>query len=138
MLVLAACTSTGEIEGHQIRGTAVLQPKVVIATDLHADAPQWFKDRWRQYLERSDGNYAVLAADRNSRGTGFVYCDPAAGGLCKNHQSWSQAFKDVNYKNRAINICKQDVRNDYPAFKPECAIYAIVEKIVWKGPMPWD
>ena len=137
-LVVTGCTTTGEMEGHRIRGTATPPMQVAVATDLHADAPQWFKDRWRHYLETSDGNYAVLALDRNARGAGFVYCDPAAGGLCKNHRSWSAAFKDVNYKHRARNICVQDVRNNYPALKPDCAIYAIQDKIVWKGPMPWS
>lgn len=90
-LVLAACTTSNTIDGHQVHGTA--EAPVLVATDLHASAPQWFKDRWRRYLEVSDGSYAVLAADRNGRGTGYVYCDPGSGGLCDSHRRWTAAFK---------------------------------------------
>ena len=136
-LALAACTSTNTIDGHQLRGTAE-PPQVSVVTGLHADAPQWFKDRWRRYLELWDGSYAVLAADRNGRGTGYVYCDPGAGGLCDSHHRWSAAFKDVYYKRGALKYCVQDVRNNFPASKPDCALYAIGDKIVWEGRMPWE
>ena len=137
-LLAAACTTTGEVEGHRVRGTAEPPTQVTVATNLHADAPQWFKDRWQRYLELWDGSYAVLAADRNGRGTGYVYCDPGAGGLCDSHHRWSAAFKDVYYKRGALKYCVQDVRNNFPAFKPDCALYAIGDKIVWKGPLPWE
>ena len=137
-LVVTACTTTGEMEGQRIRGTASPPTQEAFATDLHADAPQWFKETWRRYLELSDGNYGVMAADRNGRGAGYVYCDPGSGGLCKSHHKWSATFKDVNYKRRALNFCVQHVRENYPALKPDCALYAITDKIVWKGPMPWS
>ena len=137
ILLLAACTTSNTMEGHQVRGTAEA-PQRALATDLHASAPQWFKDRWRQYLRAADGGYAVLAADRNGRGTGYVYCDPGAGGLCDNHRSWNAAFKDTNYKYPALRYCANDVRSNYPAERPDCAVYAIQDKIVWTGPMPWE
>ena len=136
LLALAACTTTGEIEGHKVRGTAP-QMQATITTDLHADAPQWFKDRWQHYLGTADGNYAVLAADRNGRGTGYVYCSPGYGGLCRGDAGWNQAFKDANYKYPALRYCAQDVKNNFPAARPDCAIYAIKDKIVWKGKLPW-
>ena len=33
---------------------------------------------------------------------------------------------------RALDFCMQDVRNNFPALKPDCALYAIEEKIVWQ------
>lgn len=137
-LALGACTSTSTIDGHQVQGTAEVPAQRTVATDLHASAPQWFKDRWRRYIEIADGSYAVLAADRNGRGTGYVYCDPGSGGLCDSHHRWSAAFKDANYKYPALRYCANDVRNNYPAAKPDCAIYAITNKIVWTGPLPWE
>lgn len=137
LLALAACTTTGEIEGHKVRGT-VPQEQATTTTDLHAEAPQWFKDRWQNYLRIADGNYAVLAVDRNSRGTGYVYCAPGYGGLCRGNAGWTQAFKDTNYKYPALRYCAQDVKNNFPAEKPDCAIYAIKDKIVWQGNLPWE
>ncbi len=135
-LLATACTTTGEVEGHRVRGTAEPPTQVTVATNLHADAPQWFKVTWRRYLELADGNYGVMAADRNGRGAGSVYCGQGYGGLCRNHHSWSKAFKDIYYS-RALNNCTEHVRINFPALKPDCAIYAIQDKIVWKGKMPW-
>ena len=176
-LALAACTTTGEIDGYKVRGTAEPETPVEQAArefnedwaekigpmieddpqvqeavreilaeraasenpgDLHARAPQWFRDRWRQYLKIADGGYAVLAADRNGRGTGYVYCDPGSGALCDSHHRWTAAFKDANYKYPALRYCFNDVRNNYPAEKPDCAVYAIKDAIVWEGAMPWE
>ena len=70
-MLTAACASTGEIDGHRIRCTAappVEQP--TFADDLHQNAPAWFIDWWRRYLDHADGRYAVLAVDRNGRGWG--------------------------------------------------------------------
>ena len=139
MLVLASCVSSNTIEGHQVRGTAEVPAKQTVKTDLHASAPQWFKDHWQRYLRDADGNYAVFAADRNGRGTGYIYCAPGYGIRCSGSGAgWTSAFKDTEYKYPAVRRCEQIVRRDFPALKPDCAIYAIKDTIVWKGRMPWE
>ena len=54
------------------------------------------------------------------------------------HSSSSRSFTDVSYKHRAIRECREHVRREFPTVKPDCAIYAINNKIVWKGRMPWQ
>lgn len=135
----AACTTTGEIEGHKVRatGATTVTQTTVTHTGIHASAPQWFKDYWLEFLARGRGGYAVMAVDRRLRGAFYVYC---TGGGCQQlrgagaHRGW----KAVNYKHGALKGCREQVRNEYPAVKPACAVYAITNKIVWKGSMPWE
>ena len=85
--------------------------------------------------ETGQVQYAVLAVDRSGRGWGYVYC---SGGDCHMlNSSQHGSFKDVQYKRRALNLCRQNVRDNVPAEKPSCAIYAIKDKIVWEGRFPW-
>ena len=104
--------------------------------DLHRDAPAWFREGWDRYLRDADGRYAVLAVDRNARGWGYVYCRAAdchaleGGG----HQS----HKDLRYKHKALDLCRGNVREYAPAHRPNCAVYAIKDKIIWQGKMPWE
>ena len=137
-LLAAACVSTGEVDGYKIRAkgaTTVTQTRVT-HTGIHASAPRWFKDGWRHYLTTANDRYAVLAVDRNARGWGFVYCRASDCYLLEGagHESW----KDVRYKHKALNLCRENVKEYYPAYRPKCAIYAIGDKIVWKGPLPWE
>ena len=104
--------------------------------NLHAGAPQWFRDGWRRYLNDADGRYAVLAVDRNARGWGYVYCRGA--GCHQLEGARNRSWKDVEYTNRALESCRENVREYSLAHRPECAIYAIKDKIVWEGPMPWE
>ena len=135
-LALAACTSTGKIDGHRIRGAAEAPAeKGAVANDLHKDAPAWVRKMWRKYLKDADGRYAVLAVDKNGRGGGYAYC---IGGGCGTAGWLPTSWKDVNFKHKAIKSCREDVRRNRPAVKPECAIYAIEDKIVWEGAMPWE
>ena len=135
----AACVNTGEIEGHKIRATdaTTITQTTVTHTGIHADAPQWFKDYWVEFLDHGQAGYAVMAVDRRLRGASYVYC---RSGGCQQlrgagaHKGW----KDVNYKHGALKGCRENVRENYPAAKPACAIYAISDKIVWKGPLPWE
>ena len=132
---LAACTTSNTIDGHQVRGTAEA-PVQAAATDLHADAPQWFRDGWRSYLNDADGRYAVLAVDRNARGWGYVYCNSAD---CHRLEGASNKFwKDTQYTHKALDLCRGNVREYQPAHRADCAIYAIKDKIVWEGKMPWQ
>ena len=138
-LLAAACVNTGEIEGHKIRATdaTTITQTAVTHTGIHADAPQWFKDYWVEYLGLVQGGYGTMAVDRKLRGVAAGYC--RSSGRCqqlisRQYQSW----KDVNYKHRALKACRENVRENYPAAKPACAIYAIRDKIVWKGPLPWE
>ena len=139
MLSLGACTTTGEIEGHKVRATgetSVVKTKV-IQPDVHRRAPQWFKDYWAQYLGHLQQGYAVMAVDRRLRGMQYVYCgDPQCYQLrgAGQHRGW----KDVQYRRRALNECREIVQRDYPSEKPACAVYAIGNKIVWKGQLPWE
>ena len=135
----AACVNTGEIEGHKIRATdaTTITQTTVTHTGIHADAPQWFKDNWVKYLENAKGGYATMAVDRQLRGIRWVYC---RGGGCQQmrHDPRARSFLTVQYKHGALKGCRAVVRENYPAAKPKCAIYAINENIVWKGPLPWE
>ena len=100
--------------------------------DLHHNAPRAFKKWWSNYLDTTQGRYAVFAVDRNMRGAGFVYC--------QDHQCQSSpmAWKMAKFNHGAVKNCRRYVREFNPAHRPDCAIYAIKDKIVWEGPMPWE
>ena len=137
-MLVTACVSTGEIEGHKVRATAqnsVVQTTVT-DTGIHAGAPQWFRDYFGEYLARVPGSYVVMAIDRKLRGAFYVYC--AGGGCHELITGQHRSFKDVQYKHRALEGCREQVRREFPAEKPACAIYAIRDKIVWEGLMPWE
>lgn len=104
--------------------------------DLHRNAPAWFHDYWRAYLAHAAGGYATIAVDRNGRGASYVYCLGSAGCI-NNNAAWARSFTDVRYKHRALRQCNEHVRREFPTAKPDCAIYAINNKIVWKGSLPW-
>ena len=136
LLVLAGCVTTSStIEGHKVRGTA--EPPVEVLSDgyLHRAAPQWFRDGWRDYLDQAGGNFAVLAVDRNLKGWGYVRC---IGAQCRTISPTGRSWREVNYKHGALDNCRESVRDNHPAHRPDCAIYAIGDKIVWKGRMPWE
>ncbi|MDE0048666.1 MAG: hypothetical protein OXO52_02690 [Rhodospirillales bacterium] len=138
MLVLASCVRSNTIEGHQVRATAeTVTERVEVTGGVHDRAPQWFKDYWRKYLAHAEGGYATIAVDRNGMGASYVYCSGSAG-CANNNASWARSFTDVRYKHRALKQCTEYVRNTYPTKKPDCAIYAINNKIVWRGRMPWE
>lgn len=104
--------------------------------DLHRHAPAWMRERWAEYLELAAGSYAVLALDRNGNGVGVTYCrgSKCGGPMTSTGRSW----RDVHYKHGALDNCRESVRNFAPAERPDCAIYAVKDKIVWKGRMPWE
>lgn len=104
--------------------------------DLHSRAPRWFRDGWNRYLRDADGRYAVLAVDRNARGWGYVFCRAADCHLLEGNQH--RSHKDLRYRRAALELCRKNVREHQPAHRPDCAVYAIKDKIVWKGPMPWE
>lgn len=131
---LAGCTTSNTIDGHEIKGT--VKPAVIQTEDphgLHARAPHWFKDYWAKYL-RDAQSYAIMAVDRRARGAFYVYCQSPCAGISN---VAFRAHKEVNFKYEALKQCAEQVRREFPAAKPDCAIYAIKDKIVWKGPMPW-
>lgn len=133
----AACTTTDTIEGQKIRASAQTVVETVEVTGgLHDKAPQWFKDYWREYMQRAAGGYATMAMDRQLRGVQYVYC-PTAPCRQMRHDPRARTFLQVEYKHGALKGCRAVVRENFPAAKPRCAIYAINEKIVWKGPLPW-
>ena len=117
--------------GIQAAVDKALAERTTPSNDLHRNAPQWFRDGWRSYLDRADSRYSVLAVDKNNRGWGAVFC--SAVGDC----SSSRSFRLLN-EQRALKNCRQNVRENHPAMKPDCAIYAIKDRIVWTGPMPWE
>ena len=137
VFLAAGCVTTGEIEGHKIRpGTEnVRQEPVPVYNQALADAPSWFKEYWAEYLGEVRGSYAVMAVDRRLRAAHYIYCPgPCPDLIGAQHQSW----KAVNYKHAALKACRKAVREDFPAEKPACATFAISDKIVWKGPLPWE
>ena len=127
---LAACTPPTHIEGHKIRATAAS------AGALHQGAPAWFTAWWGDYLRHAQGRYAVLALDRNGRGGWYVYC--GAGGCHLLDHIRARPIKDVQYEHRALERCREAVAKVHPATRPACALYAIKNKIVWQGPLPWE
>ena len=46
--------------------------------------------------------------------------------------------EDVQYVHRALKLCRAGVAKAHPAARPACALYAIKDKIVWQGPLPWE
>ena len=129
-VALAACAPPTHVEGHKIRATAAS------ADALHAGAPAWFTTWWGDYLRRAQGGYAVLALDRNGRGGWYVYC--GTGGCHLLDHIRAGPIRDVQYEHRALRLCRERVASVYPAARPECALYAIENKIVWQGSLPWE
>ena len=182
-VLTTACTTTGEIEGHRIRGAdetpaeksaresqqdlanafvrvygtspeeqargrysndpvvqaaveRILVGNAVEKSDYpDGRAPRWFRDYWQEYLGRARETYAVLAVDRNLRAVQGIYC-----GATDCHRllgAQHQSFKDVHYKHEALERCRAQARENFPAEKPDCALYAIGDKVVWRGRLPW-
>lgn len=124
-LTLAACSRDASMSvlSQKERGTA---------TELHENAPQRFKDIWNNYrkLKNADpSRVGVLALDRNLNGGGIVYCWRYCNLMSPTVIS--------QWRGEALRVCRKDVRNNAPAKKPDCAIYAVGDKIVWTGPLPW-
>ena len=137
LLVLAACETGTQIEGHKIRATAGAVTKTVAVSDgVHEHAPAWFKGEWREYLRRIEGSYGVLALDTQARGSWYIYCN--VGPACRTLDLGSaKSFSEVNYKHGALKGCRARVRRNHPTVVPDCSIYAIKDKIVWKHEFPW-
>ena len=129
-VAIAACTPPTHIEGHEIRATAAE------AEALHEGAPARFTAWWGDYLRRAQGRYAVLALDRNGRGGWYVYCGTGDCHLLDHIRA--RPIRDVQYEHRALRLCREAVAKAHPAARPECALYAIEDKIVWQGPLPWE
>ena len=125
-LAVAGCTTAKE-----------RQAGIDRAERIHQNAPQWFQDAWRRYLEHAErGGFAVLAMDKKALGWGYVYC--VGGGCNSNILPQARSFIEVNYKHGALKNCRANVRRKKPAAKPDCAIFAIKDEIVWQGAMPWS
>ena len=127
---LAACAPPTHIEGHKIRATAGA------ADGLHAGAPAWFEAWWGDYLRHAAGGYAVLALDRNGQGGWYVYCATAGCHILDNPRT--RSVKDVHYRYRALTRCREGIEKARPAARPDCALYAIRDRIIWQGPLPWE
>ena len=128
--VLAACTPPTHVEGYKIRATAAS------ADALHRGAPSWFMAWWSDYLRLVPGGYGVLALDRNGQGGWYVYCGALGCHVLDN--MFARGVRDVHYKHRALERCREGLAGARPAARPDCAIYAIKDKIVWQGPLPWE
>ena len=126
--VLAACSAPTHIEGQRIRATAAS------AGALHAEAPAWFTAWWGDYLRHARQGHAVLALERNGLGGWYVYCGTLACHVL-DHVS-AQPIKDVHYRYPALEHCREEVAKANPTARPDCAVYAIRDKIVWEGPLP--
>ena len=124
-LTLAACSRDASMSvlSQKERGTA---------TALHENAPQRFKDIWEQYQKTKNADpsgFGILALDRNLNGGGWIYCWRYCNRVTPTVIS--------QWRGKALQHCRKDVRNNAPAEKPDCAIYAVEDKIVWTGPLPW-
>ena len=110
--------------------------QAAVVAQLAESRAKQFEGLWNRYLSAAGGQYAVLAVDRNMRGAGGAYC---TGGGCHNiHLPQVRSAVEYEFKGGALNLCRQHVRQQFPAEKPDCAIYAIKDKIVWEGPKPWE
>ena len=128
--VLAACAAPTHIEGQRIRATADS------AGDLHAAAPDWFAAWWGDYLRHARQGYAVLALDRGGLGGWYIYCGTL--GCHVLDQVSARPVRDVHYRYPALEHCREEIAKAHPAARAECAIYAIRDRIVWQGPLPWE
>lgn len=128
--VLAACSPATHVDGHKIRAGAES------AEALHDGAPAWFTAWWGDYRRHARNGYAVLALDRSGQGGWYVYCG-TIGCHVLDHVSVG-SIRDVHYKYPALEHCREAVEKAVPATAPDCAIYAIRDKIVWQGPLPWE
>ena len=136
-VLLTACASTAQIDGYEIRGTPSLLRTVTDANDLHKDAPAWLQEYWRQYLADAEGRYAVMAMDRNGLGASYVYCAGSSAGCHFLEGAAGMSDREVHYKHGTLKHCRRHVREEHPTAKPDCDIYAIKDKIVWRGKFPW-
>ena len=135
-LALAARTTTGEIDGQRIRGTAEPVPQAKVATNLYADAPQWFRDGWRRYLNDADGRYAVLAVDRNrAAGDTSTAAAQAAIGLRVPDTGRGRTF---GTRTERLNPAARTSENTPRRTAPTAPSTRSKDKIVWKDPMPWE
>ena len=133
-----ACASTAQIDGYEIRGTAEPPVRTVtVANDLHKDAPARFQEYWRQYLADAGGRYAVMAMDRNGLGASYVFCVSSSIRCHLLEDGRGMSDREVHYKHGALKHCRRRVREEHPTAKPDCDIYAIKDKIVWRGKFPW-
>ena len=119
---LAACGGGG-VWDQKERGTAA---------ELHENAPQKFKNIWEQYQKSKNADpssFGILALDRNLNGGGWIYCWRYCNLMTPTVIS--------QWRGKALQACRQDVRDNAPAEKPDCAVYAVGDKIVWTGSLPW-
>ena len=124
-LTLAACSRDASMSvlSQKERGTAA---------ELHENAPQKFKNIWERYQKTKNADpsgFGILALDRNLNGGGILYC----WRYC-NHVTPTAISQ---WRGEALQRCQREVRDNAPAEKPDCAVYAVGDKIVWTGPLPW-
>ena len=119
---LMACASPTLVYGHDTDD------------DPHKGAPVWFHDTWHEYLSYADDRYAILAVDRNGRGSAVIWC---GGGGCHWLDGAAARSQRDLFKHKALKLCRQSVREIHPTVKPDCDIYAIKDKIVWPHASPW-
>lgn len=122
-LLLTACVTSKEAYERQVR-----------IDEIHAGAPEFVRLNWDLYLTQAQGRYGILALDEKVRGMGWIYCVGACHRLLGDQ---NPGFK-AGWMARALEQCQKVVRRDFPAEKPDCAIYAIRDQIVWEGALPWE
>ena len=74
--------------------------------------------------------------DRNGQGGWYVYCG-TLGCHVLDYVS-AQPIRDVHYTYPALERCREEIVKAVPSTAPGCAIYAIRDRIVWQGPLPWE
>lgn len=136
LAVLAACAASSQVVGPKSgadAGSAGGQAATV--ESLQAGAPAWFSPWWQDYLRRAQAGYAVLALDRNGRGGWYVYC--GTDGCHHLDHVRARSITDVHYGYRALDYCRERIAQAHPGARPDCALFAIRDRIVWQGPPPW-
>ena len=59
----------------------------------------------------------MLTVDRNARGWGYIYCRAADCHALEGARN--KSFKDLRYKSKVLELCRENVREYAPAQLPD-------------------
>ena len=120
-LIASGCVTTGE------------QQRLDYAAGLHQNAPERFKVSWHQYLRQTQGQWGILALDKEGRAAGWITCQSGCNLLRTGAHNSTKNLWLAN----AIRHCEKVVRENNPGARADCDVYAIKDEIVWEHPLPW-
>ena len=103
---------------------------------LQPMAPSWFWSYWHNYVIRSQQSPAALAVDRNFHAVFGTFCtDRECQDLIRaEHVSAAQRY----VIGEALEKCARQVSTTRSGERPDCALFAVGNAIVWQGRLPWE